>query len=179
MEDIPSSGATSGDPDEGGDDRPGSPGLSAKLGRLTDAYRRATGQSMSNARIATGLTEQGRPVSASFIGYLRDGKRDNPTMRVLQGLAEFFEVPVAYFFDDEVAAGLDSQLELLAALQDSSVRSVATRMPGLRPETRRWLAAQMPALMALERGAQADSDEVGATGPKDVASDLEQDSGPG
>ncbi|MDP9951692.1 MULTISPECIES: helix-turn-helix domain-containing protein [Streptomyces] len=95
-----------------------------------------------NEEVAQKITEAGVPISSSYIWLLRKGQRDNPTMRHLEGLAKFFGVPPAYFFDDEVTGQVDKQLELLHAMQDSRVRSLALRAEGLS-------AASLDALLAL------------------------------
>jgi hypothetical protein len=53
----------------------------------------------------------------------------------LEALASFFGVPVAYFFDDEIVSQLATQLSLLAALRDSSVRDIALRIAELSPDS--------------------------------------------
>jgi len=84
--------------------------------------------------VATALRERGGPtVSASYLWMLRKGLRDNPTKKHLEALSDFFGVPAAYFFDDEQARRIDAQLELLAAVRDSGVRSLALRAAGLSP----------------------------------------------
>ncbi|MFI6250697.1 hypothetical protein [Streptomyces sp. NPDC051016] len=40
-------------------------------------------------------------------------RRDNPTKRHLEALAQYFDVPVAYFFDDDQGAAIARELELL------------------------------------------------------------------
>ncbi|MFJ6885329.1 helix-turn-helix domain-containing protein [Streptomyces californicus] len=95
-----------------------------------------------NEEVAQKITEAGVPISSSYIWLLRKGQRDNPTMRHLEGLAKFFGVPPAYFFDDEVTGQVDKQLDLLHAMQDSRVRSLALRAEGLS-------AASLDALLAL------------------------------
>jgi transcriptional regulator with XRE-family HTH domain len=87
-----------------------------------------------NEEVAQKITEAGVPISSSYIWLLRKGQRDNPTMRHLEGLAKFF--------DDEVTGQVDKQLELLHAMQDSRVRSLALRAEGLS-------AASLDALLAL------------------------------
>lgn len=110
---------------------------------------------LSTRALARALTERGTPVSTSFIGYLRDGRRDNPTYRVIEGLADYFTVPCGFFFDDLATAPLISVLELYQALGDEDIRTVLVEMPKLRPVTRRWLAQQMPALRCIEGGGEA------------------------
>jgi transcriptional regulator with XRE-family HTH domain len=83
------------------------------------------------------ITERGVPISDAYIGLLRNGKRDNPTYTHLKGLAEFFGVNVSYFFDDAVAAKIDSELEFVAALRDHEIVQIALRSRDLTPESRR------------------------------------------
>jgi transcriptional regulator with XRE-family HTH domain len=77
-------------------------------------------------------------LSPSYIGYLRTGERDNPTIQSLEALARFFGVPVAYFYDDEAARRIEQQLSQLQgmaalqqALQRDGVQQLATRMGDL------------------------------------------------
>jgi transcriptional regulator with XRE-family HTH domain len=74
---------------------------------------------------------RGPTISATYVWQLRKGLRDNPTKRHLEALSEFFGVPVAYFFDDNEAARIDTELKLVVALRDSAVRELAVRAVGL------------------------------------------------
>lgn len=88
----------------------------------------------THQEVADGIRRLGGPtISASYLWQLRRGDRDNPTMRHLEALAEFFGVPPAYFFEagEETAARIESELELLAALRDAGVRRIALRAAGL------------------------------------------------
>ena len=86
--------------------------------------------------MAAAIQEQGGPtISGTYIWLLRKGQRDNPTKKHLEALAGFFGVPVSYFFDDEVTSQLAPQLNLLAALRDSSVRDIALRVAELSPDS--------------------------------------------
>jgi len=87
----------------------------------------------SNEEVAAALRDAGVDISRSYISLLRKGERDNPTLRHIRGLAEFFGVPLDYFGDDEVARRVDAELSLLAAMRDAGVRSVALRALGLSP----------------------------------------------
>ncbi|MGK5629355.1 helix-turn-helix domain-containing protein [Streptomyces sp. URMC 123] len=85
--------------------------------------------------VARAITAAGVPISGSYIWLLRKGQRDNPTLRHLEGLAKFFGVPPAYFFDDRVTADVNAELELLVALRDTRVQHVALRAAGLSPKS--------------------------------------------
>ena len=108
--------------------------LAEKLERLFATIHPAGRGPYSNEEVAAAIQEQGGPtISGTYIWLLRKGQRDNPTKKHLEALASFFGVPAAYFFDDEIATELDPQLNLLAALRDSSVREIALRVAELSP----------------------------------------------
>lgn len=101
--------------------------LAARLDKLFKSVRRPDGSEFSYREVAEAVTEGGEPISYSYIAQLRTGIKDNPTLRHMRGLARFFGVPVEYFTNDQLAARVDLQLELLTTLQDLEVRHVAMR----------------------------------------------------
>jgi len=105
--------------------------LAAKLDRLFRTVRPAGRGEYTYEEVASAIRERGVGISHTYIWQLRKGARDNPTKRHLEALAEFFGVNAAYFLDDEAAQRIDGQLELLAALRDNAVRTVALRAAGL------------------------------------------------
>ncbi|NIZ89647.1 helix-turn-helix transcriptional regulator [Kineosporiaceae bacterium B12] len=101
--------------------------------------------------VATTIKATGGPtISAAYLWMLRNGKRDNPTMRHLEALASFFGVPPGYFFDDALAAKVDEQLDLLASLRDVDVRRVALRASGLSTESLATIAEMIERVRQLE-----------------------------
>jgi len=110
--------------------------LAAKLDRLFRSVRRRGGDEFSYEEVSRALRAGGGPtISATYLWQLRTGKRDNPTKSHLEALAEFFGVSPAYFFDEDVAARVDGQLDLLAAMRDSGVSRIALRSFGLSTQT--------------------------------------------
>ncbi|REK85358.1 XRE family transcriptional regulator [Streptomyces inhibens] len=109
--------------------------LAAKLNHLFETVIPAGRGPYSTEEVARAITTDGVPISGSYIWLLRKGQRDNPTLRHLEGMARFFGVPPAYFFDDQVSAKVDADLTLLTALRDSQVQQVALRTAGLSPRT--------------------------------------------
>ncbi|MET7400153.1 helix-turn-helix transcriptional regulator [Dactylosporangium sp. NPDC005572] len=105
--------------------------LAAKLDRLFRTVHPAGRAEYTYEEVATAIRDRGVMISHTYIWQLRKGARDNPTKRHLEALADFFGVNPAYFLDDEAAARIDGQLELLAALRDNAVRTVALRAAGL------------------------------------------------
>lgn len=85
----------------------------------------------SNEEIAEKVRASGGEISANYIWLLRKGRRDNPTMKALEALAEVFGVPTAYFFDEAVESDTNAELEVVMAMRDADVKSVALRAAGL------------------------------------------------
>ncbi|HEY6794239.1 MAG TPA: XRE family transcriptional regulator [Kineosporiaceae bacterium] len=109
--------------------------LADKLNHLFATVRPAKGE-YTHEQVATAIEQAGGPtISATYVWQLRKGLRDNPTKHHLEALAAFFGVPAAYFLDDETAARVDEQLDLLAAFRDPLVRELAVRASGLSPQT--------------------------------------------
>jgi transcriptional regulator with XRE-family HTH domain len=109
------------------------PTLAAKLDRLFRTVHPAGRGEYTYEEVAGAIRDRGVMISHTYVWQLRKGARDNPTKRHLEALAEFFGVNAAYFLDDdpETVRRIEEQLDLLAALRDSDVRSVALRAAGL------------------------------------------------
>ncbi|WP_037915292.1 helix-turn-helix domain-containing protein [Actinacidiphila yeochonensis] len=109
--------------------------LAEKIDALFRVVRRPDREAFTHEEVARACREAtGESFSATYLWQLRTGRRDNPTKRHLEALARFFQIPVAYFFDDEQGARIAAELELLGALRDAGVRSVALRAVNLSPE---------------------------------------------
>lgn len=112
------------------------PALAERIETLFRVVRRPDGEPFSNEDVARACREAtGETFSATYLWQLRTGRRANPTVRHVEALAQFFEVPATYFFDEEQAAAITRDLELLGALRDAGVRSVALRAVNLSPES--------------------------------------------
>jgi transcriptional regulator with XRE-family HTH domain len=114
----------------------GSPAtLAERIDALFRVVRRPDREAYTHEEVARACREAtGESFSTTYLWQLRTGRRDNPTKRHLEALAQFFRIPVAYFFDDEQGARIAAELELLGALRDAGVRSVALRAVNLSPE---------------------------------------------
>ncbi len=109
--------------------------LAEKIDALFRVVRGSGREPYSHEEVARACREAtGESFSATYLWQLRTGRRDNPTKRHLEALAQFFQIPVAYFFDDDQGARIAAELELLGALRDAGVRSVALRAVNLSPE---------------------------------------------
>ena len=84
--------------------------------------------------VARGATRSGFDISAAYVWQLRNGKRTNPTLRHIEGLASFFGVPASYFLDPEVQRRVDAELDLMVSLRNAGVQNLALRAHGLSAE---------------------------------------------
>ncbi len=125
--------------------------LADKLDQLfRTVHPRGRGE-YSYGEVAKAIEERGGPtVSATYIWQLRKGRRDNPTKRHLEALADFFGVSPAYFFDDAEAERIADQLALLTALRDAGARQIAARAAGLSEGSIQSLREMTDRLRELE-----------------------------
>lgn len=106
-----------------------------RLNRLYATVHPAGRDPYSNAEVATAIRAGGEQISEAYLWQLRTGRKDNPTLKHLQAIARFFDVPVAYFVDETIGERLDAELEILAAMRDRRIRDVALRALHAPPET--------------------------------------------
>jgi transcriptional regulator with XRE-family HTH domain len=133
--------------------------LAEKIARLFATVRSPEGDEYTHEEVATAIREAGGPtISATYVWQLRKGIRDNPTKHHLEALAAFFGVSPSYFFDEEAAERIEAELDLLTALRDASVRSVALRAAGLSQGSLEAIRAIIEQARQLE-GLPVDNDD--------------------
>jgi transcriptional regulator with XRE-family HTH domain len=130
---------------------PLAPTLAEKLNRLFSAVHPRGHSEFSSEEVAEAIRDRGGPsISATYIWQLRTGRRDNPTKKHLEALADFFGVSPAYFFDEAAAARIEAELDLLAALRDAPVRQMALRASGLSAQSLKAIAEMIERVRELE-----------------------------
>lgn len=102
---------------------------------------RATAQ-----RIADWLTAQGVPSSASHVGNLRNGYRDNPDWRILDGIADYFGVPSKYWIDEDVERQVRSDVVDIDRAARSVRGDLVNRVAALPPDQLAQLQAEIDRL---------------------------------
>ena len=116
--------------------------LAEKINRLFETMHPAGRGALSNEEVADAIRARGGPtISGQYLWQLRKGKRDNPTRQHIQALAQYFRVPVAYFFDDALTEAYDADMEAIAALRDADIRQIAVRAADLTSTGRRAVLA--------------------------------------
>lgn len=103
--------------------------LAQRLRTLRDTILTEDGKKYTYAAIAGHVrtfTGDAYTPTREYISSLVNGKNDNPSMEILAGLADFFEVSPAYFFDDAASELIQRDLELARLLRER-VTSVQLR----------------------------------------------------
>jgi len=127
--------------------------LAAKIDQLFHVVRRPDREQYSNEEVAKACRgATGESFSTTYLWQLRTGRRDNPTKRHLEALAQFFGVPPAYFFDDEQSTKIAEELALLGALRDAGVRDVALRAVTLSADGLDTISDMIDAIARREAG---------------------------
>ncbi|BCJ62987.1 XRE family transcriptional regulator [Polymorphospora rubra] len=100
-------------------ENPNRSSLAQRLEELFDTVRPAgRDEPYTMQEVVDGLRERGTDMSRAYLGQLRAGKKTNPTLHHLQALADWFEVPLAYFFDDEKGRETRAELQRLRQLRE-------------------------------------------------------------
>ncbi|MDQ6670673.1 MAG: XRE family transcriptional regulator [Chloroflexota bacterium] len=125
--------------------------LTEKLERLFRAIHPRGRGEYTYREVADGIRARGlAPISGTYVWQLRTGQRSNPTMKHIEGLAAFFGVPVNYFFNDDVATRVDTELDMIVALRETPIRHIALRASGLSPESLSAIAEMIEHVRKLE-----------------------------
>jgi transcriptional regulator with XRE-family HTH domain len=129
-----------------------------RLSRLIATVHPPDRKPYSYREIAQGVEElTGVSMSATHVQQLAVGARRDPKRSHIQALAQFFGVPVTYFFDDEVADQVDQQVSDVVAWRDTEARAMAQRAMQLSPRDRETVSALMDQLNSYDETRRRDS----------------------
>lgn len=142
------------------DEGDGLPHLAERLNILFEHVPRRGGSDLySNERAAEDLTAAGMPVTAGYLRQLRSAKRRNPTARLLAAIADLFEVPITYFFEDDQADKIAAQLQALSQFRTASVRGIMARSSGIAAQDLDDLGPILDQIRNLEKREQSGGSE--------------------
>lgn len=129
----------------------GIPHLAERLNALFARVPRPGGsQPYSNDLASEALGTRGVSVTGVYLSQLRSGRRDNPSAKLLAGIAELFGVPITYFFDEEQAQRIEAQLDTLAGLRASGVQGIMARASDVSESNQKALAAILEEILKIE-----------------------------
>lgn len=115
--------------------------LAEKLDRCFKTMHPADRGEWTYKEVSAGIAKLGLTCSPSYLWQLRRGDRDNPTVRQIEALAQFFHVPMTYFFGTvEQVEQVDAQMTVVQAMRTPGVRDLALRASSLTPAGLRAIA---------------------------------------
>ena len=96
----------------------GIPDLADKLQHLFKTIPQDQGRGwFTNEAVVRELADRGVTVTVQHLSNLRNGRRSNPSARLLGSIADVFGVPVGYFFDQDEQRRVNEDLETLSQLR--------------------------------------------------------------
>lgn len=140
--------------------------------RLNGLFERVpdeNGRPYTNTAAVARLKARGINCSLSYMGMMRDGQKNNPSARLLNGIAELFGVPVSYFFDRELANRIDAEIDSLIAKRDDEIQGMMARMVGVSPSGKATVAALIAQVRKIEGLEDDDTDDTSEEGRADEA----------
>lgn len=108
-------------------------------GQLNALFARSTVRT-TNTMVAQALTDQGCPISAPYLSQLRNSVRTRPAPRYVERIAEYFGVPLSYFYDlpyersDNGGGDRKRDLMVISGIDDDGIRRLLLHAHGLTPE---------------------------------------------
>jgi transcriptional regulator with XRE-family HTH domain len=122
-----------------------------RLEELFEAEKvRRGGKAVSNAEVATWMMKNGYGVQRQYLGQLRSGERDQPSLRVIEGLSKFFEVDSSVLLANTDSSDRVKSAALERALADAGVEAFAMRAEGLSGENLRTVTQLVDNLRRMQ-----------------------------
>jgi hypothetical protein len=99
--------------------------LADRINRLFEVHRPAESpeREYRNREVVEACRASGREMSESHLSELRRGIKTNPTMRILETIAWFFDVRFGYFTDPQTAAEVEGELAVRQAETTARARA--------------------------------------------------------
>ncbi|MFF2059938.1 helix-turn-helix domain-containing protein [Rhodococcus qingshengii] len=109
---------------------------------------------LTNVAVAHGLLARGCRISTAYLSQLRHGARSSPSDEVVSALADYFDVPLGYFFtipwSGDRARAHDEDAEIVDHLTDQELRQLLLASNGLSATSLELLSNLAAALCISE-----------------------------
>ncbi len=139
------------------DTDPGERSFASRLTHLIQTVHPPDRGPYSYREIAAGVRHHGGAMTAAYVNQLARGKQPYPRIHHVEALAWFFGVPVAYFFDDEVAGRVETRITEAVSWRDAEARHIAERVCELGPSGRYTVSSLVDNLLASQSRSQSPS----------------------
>lgn len=134
--------------------------VAEKLRYLQAKTIQSDGSAWTARAAVDAINAAGTPISTAYFSEMRSGVTANPSMRVIQSLADLFGVSTAFFFNDAAVVEQEtSRIDLEFALREAHIEHVAAKASQLSPAQQ---AAFHRALTQMILGGDTGSQPPGA-----------------
>ena len=93
----------------------------------------------------------GRKVTASYIGKLRRGEQENPAWDVVSVLAQVFNVPITFFYQQQMTEEELERIKIATVLQEEKVGEIALKARDLSPAQRKTILDVIDGMVDAKR----------------------------
>ena len=122
---------------------------------------------LTNTAVANGLLARGYRISTPYLSQLRHGVRSSPSDEVMSALADYFDVPLGYFFtipwSGDRARVHDEDAEIVDHLADQELRQLLRAANGLSATSLELLSNLAAALCISESSRKTPTRTQGPT----------------
>lgn len=135
--------------------------FAARLNLLFASVRGPDDTALTNEVVSTAIENAGGPtISKSYLAELRRGVKDNPTLKHITALSEFFGVDPSYFVGDgDCTRETIAELRLVEAARSADIAGVALRAQDLATEAKDALTLMMQKVKEIQDLAPDSSDD--------------------
>lgn len=133
-------------------EQPAEPGMQIGqhfFDRLTDLLELRSAERhrpVTNIEIAAWMTEHGYPVSDSYISSLRLGYQRHPSLKIIEGLAAYFDVAAPTLISADTTRAM---IDTIA--RDTGATNLALRATGLSAENLELVSKVLDSMRVSER----------------------------
>jgi transcriptional regulator with XRE-family HTH domain len=147
--------------------------IGQRLNHLFAVMHKPDGRRYAMREVVEGINEAAgeQVISVQYLSHLRRGERNVPSYEKLKAIAQFFGVDVGYFSDELPTEEADEQAQIVQALRDAGVRSMALRSIGLSDASLDTVMALIDHLRSQEGLPPANEDQPGESGELASATD--------
>lgn len=111
-----------------------------------------------------------RLLTVQYLSQLRRGDRDQPSLRVLQAIADWFGIHYSYFTAEDVTRPSADELRVRKLMQDTDLRTIMFRSDGISPPKRKMILDMLETIREAEGLPPAQADTPRPPGPESTGS---------
>lgn len=128
-----------------------------RLNYLFETVHAPGSKPYSAASVAEWINANEGEISSVYILKILSGERLEPKPKYLKPLAQYFGVPLTFFYDEDPPELDGPALNTTIVLRDERVRSMVARMSRLSPRSQDSLSDIIDALLAAEGKSEKDT----------------------